>query len=227
MAEGMKERVSALLKGIDRYNPENLEILERYVYAQAAENTYDLEANLAVLKLYQFNPTYFQLQVVSMILLKALTNLPHTDYTMCKCLVDVVHFEDEPLKRIDVMADILEMCQFQMFWKQDVGDLTMGITDFDDSVRKFICHVVGITYQQIRKSELRELLGNISEANANHWIARNGWKDQGDGYVYIANQEDNIKTKNIKEKITFDGVASIMATVAPPAPVPHSVPVPR
>jgi len=34
-----------------RYNPENLKVLEQYVYAQASENTYDLEANLAVLKL--------------------------------------------------------------------------------------------------------------------------------------------------------------------------------
>lgn len=35
-----------------RYNPENLATLERYVETQARENAYDLEANLAVLKLY-------------------------------------------------------------------------------------------------------------------------------------------------------------------------------
>ena len=34
-----------------RYNPENLETLESYVGVQASQNTYDLEANLAVLKL--------------------------------------------------------------------------------------------------------------------------------------------------------------------------------
>lgn len=34
-----------------RYNPENLATLERYVETQARENSYDLEANLAVLKL--------------------------------------------------------------------------------------------------------------------------------------------------------------------------------
>lgn len=32
-----------------------------------------------------------------------------------------------------------------------------------------------------------------------------GWKDESDGYVCVANQEDSIKTKNITEKITFDG----------------------
>ena len=34
-----------------RYNPENLGTLERYVDMQIRENTYDLEANLGVLKL--------------------------------------------------------------------------------------------------------------------------------------------------------------------------------
>ncbi|XP_074204039.1 LOW QUALITY PROTEIN: ryanodine receptor 1-like [Camelus bactrianus] len=36
---------------LSRYNPENLATLERYVETQAKENAYDLEANLAVLKL--------------------------------------------------------------------------------------------------------------------------------------------------------------------------------
>ena len=37
---------------------------------------------------YQFNPSYFQTSVTATILLKSLTNLPHTDFTLCKCLVD-------------------------------------------------------------------------------------------------------------------------------------------
>uniref|UniRef100_A0A2K5YBP5 Uncharacterized protein n=1 Tax=Mandrillus leucophaeus TaxID=9568 RepID=A0A2K5YBP5_MANLE len=49
-----------LVKGIDRYNPENLTTLEHYVKTQAKENAYGLETNLAILKLYQFNPAFFQ-----------------------------------------------------------------------------------------------------------------------------------------------------------------------
>jgi len=210
--------VSALLKGIDRYNPENLKKLERYVQLQCQENVYDLEANLAVLKLYQFNPMFFQITVTSQILLKALTNLPHTDFTLCKCLIDMSHFqrEGEPLHRIMILADMLETCQFQQFWEHlmDISDLTVSLTGFEDSIRKFICYVIGITYQVIKKTILRELLGNLSEAQTNTWVAKNSWKDQGDGYVFIANQEDNIKTKNITEKITFEGIEAIMASVS-------------
>lgn len=224
MAEKLSESVATLLKGIDRYNPENLKILEQYVVAQATENTYDLEANLAVLKLYQFNPVHYQSDTVSLILLKALSNLPHTDFTMCKCLIDASRFDEDSLNRIVNLADLLETCQFQQFWGQlfDSSDLIMGINGFEDSIRKFVCHVVGITYQVIRKSVLRELLGNIPDAQANQWIVKCGWKDQGDGYVYVASQEDNIKPKNITEKITFDGVAAIMASVA--TPTTHTVP---
>lgn len=54
---------------------------------QSKENLYDLEANLAVLKLYQFNPNSFNVDITCQILLKALTNLPHTDFILCKCLL--------------------------------------------------------------------------------------------------------------------------------------------
>lgn len=64
-----------------------METLEGYVEIQARDNAYDLEANLAVLKLYQFNPNSFNVHITSQILLKALTNLPHTDFILCKCLL--------------------------------------------------------------------------------------------------------------------------------------------
>nr|XP_054327641.1 eukaryotic translation initiation factor 3 subunit K-like [Pongo pygmaeus] len=97
MFEQMRANMGKLLKGIDRYNPENLAILERYVETQAKENAYDLEANLAVLKLYQFNPAFFQTTVTAQILLKALTNLPHTDFTLCKCMIHQAHQEERPI----------------------------------------------------------------------------------------------------------------------------------
>lgn len=54
-SRGFVEAESLLLFGdflsLFRYNPENLATLERYVETQAKENAYDLEANLAVLKL--------------------------------------------------------------------------------------------------------------------------------------------------------------------------------
>uniref|UniRef100_A0A8D2DXI9 Eukaryotic translation initiation factor 3 subunit K n=1 Tax=Sciurus vulgaris TaxID=55149 RepID=A0A8D2DXI9_SCIVU len=138
MFEQMRANVGKLLKGIDRYNPENLATLERYVETQAKENAYDLEANLAVLKLYQFNPAFFQTTVTAQILLKALTNLPHTDFTLCKCMIDQAHQEERPIRQILYLGDLLETCHFQAFWQalDENMDLLEGITGFEDSVRK-------------------------------------------------------------------------------------------
>lgn len=113
MAEKMKTEIASMLQGIERwvlntlilnfyktekltltgtdflcrYNPDNLQKLEKYVELQALENMYDLEANLSVLRLYQFGPNLYRSNIVNLILLKALTNLPHTDFVLCKCLL--------------------------------------------------------------------------------------------------------------------------------------------
>lgn len=42
------------------------------------------------------------------------------------------------------------------------------------------------------------------EDQVQQWINKYGWKLQEDGNVFIVNQEENIKTKNITETITFE-----------------------
>ncbi|NWZ17821.1 EIF3K factor, partial [Agelaius phoeniceus] len=250
--EQMRANVGKLLRGIDRYNPENLATLERYVETQAKENAYDLEANLAVLKLYQFNPAFFQTGVTAQILLKALTNLPHTDFTLCKCMIDQAHTksgvsalkippkfkcwgpgggrflgfspkpphfcpkfsldlpktqqEERPIRQILYLGELLETCHFQSFWQalDENMELLEGITGFEDSVRKFICHVVGITYQHIDRWLLAEMLGDLSESQLRVWMSKYGWTEPEPGRILISNQEENIKPKNIVEKIDFD-----------------------
>ncbi|XP_054867955.1 eukaryotic translation initiation factor 3 subunit K isoform X1 [Amphiprion ocellaris] len=258
--EQMRANVGKLLRGIDRYNPENLATLERYVETQARENAYDLEANLAVLKLYQFNPAYFQTHVTSQILLKALTNLPHTDFTLCKCMIDQTHVsswccclcvtsisypqspclegidddggggvslgvgavslttvsqqEERPIRQILYLGNLLETCHFQSFWTslEENRELIDGITGFEDSVRKFICHVVGITYQTIEHRLLAEMLGDPLDTQVKVWMNKYGWTENEDGQIFIFNQEESVKPKNIVEKIDFESVSSIMAT---------------
>lgn len=51
----------------------------------------------------------------------------------------------------------------------------------------------------------------FSEQTLRYWVQKYGWKEMSDGMIFIANQDENIKTKNITEKIDFDSVAGIMA----------------
>nr|QBH73269.1 eukaryotic translation initiation factor 3 subunit K [Aphelinus abdominalis] len=216
MVEAMKKKLVEMLKGIERYNPDNLLTLEQYVQIQVNENVYDLDANLAVLKLYQLNPQHYNKDIVCMILLKALTNLPHTDFVLCKCLLNERNLQHPEVANILDLANLLEECQFQIAWSHihKMHDACSRIVGFNDSIRKFVCHVVGITFQTIDKSLLVELLGGKSQVNDSvlkQWVKKYGWKEESDKIIFISNQDENIKTKNITEKIEFDHVAGLMA----------------
>jgi len=45
----------------------------------------------------------------------------------------------------------------------------------------------------------------VLDDEMNKLIKSKGWKKLEDNYVFVANHEENIKTKNIVEKIKFDG----------------------
>jgi translation initiation factor 3 subunit K len=81
-----QEQIHKLLTS-NRYDANIIPELEKYVKHQIETNSYDLEANLALLKLYQFNPEKTNTSVVSQILIKAMMNLPSSDFLLCMCLV--------------------------------------------------------------------------------------------------------------------------------------------
>ena len=56
---------------------------------QAEGEAYDFEANLALLKLYQFRPACLNRDVAAQILLKALTQMPKTDFVTLKCVLPI------------------------------------------------------------------------------------------------------------------------------------------
>lgn len=51
----------------------------------------------------------------------------------------------------------------------------------------------------------------ITDATLKHWVKKYGWKEESKTIIFIANQDENIKTKNITEKIDFENVAGLMA----------------
>ncbi|CAF0752715.1 unnamed protein product [Brachionus calyciflorus] len=212
-------QIDSMLQGIERYNPDNIPILEEYVQYQINENKYNLDANLALLKLYQFNPNHFQTLVTAHILLKALTNLPHSDFLLCKFLIDHTRMESEGLlSKIVDLSDLLERCQFREFWhllkrdNESYKDVVSHVKGFENGIIEFILHIVSKTYQTIDFNELKEILGDLSNDELDKLIRLKSWKKQEDNFVFVANHEENIKTKNIVEKIKFEDVSSVIST---------------
>lgn len=69
-----------------------------------------------------------------------------------------------------------------------------------------ICQTINRTYQTIDRKELQLALGRLSTNEFENLIKSRGWKAaEGDAnYIWIANHEENIKSRNIVEKIKFD-----------------------
>jgi hypothetical protein len=45
------ENIATMINGVELYNPKNVQVLEGYLDEQCEKGEYDLEANLAILKL--------------------------------------------------------------------------------------------------------------------------------------------------------------------------------
>ena len=63
---------------------------------------------------------------------KALTNLPHTDFDLCKSLLTLDFLDSNPtIQHIIEMSKLLESCKFKQFWervKKDVSETSETAT---------------------------------------------------------------------------------------------------
>ncbi|KWU45150.1 ARM repeat-containing protein [Rhodotorula sp. JG-1b] len=80
--------IETLISGVDRYNPSNVHLLEDYLQQQLANDQYDLLANLALLKLYQFNPAILSPPATLSVLFLSLVHAPFSpDFSLAWALL--------------------------------------------------------------------------------------------------------------------------------------------
>ncbi|KAL1232594.1 Eukaryotic translation initiation factor 3 subunit [Trichinella spiralis] len=198
--------------GVNRYNPDNVEFLEKYVREQCDKQGVDMEANLTLLKLYQLNPNLYNERIVCRIFLKCVMALPSADMVLAKCLLDEYRMESECLKTICDISALLETCRFKEAWQlirkeADLVDLAIG---FEEHVRHFVAHVVSITYQNIDTQLLQQLLGDVNDSDFENLCKQYNWTRKVDGSTFISNHEATIKSRNIEEKIEFNDMMSFI-----------------
>ncbi|KAM1479371.1 hypothetical protein ACFX2I_026662 [Malus domestica] len=75
------------LLAVNPYNPDILPDLENYVNERVSSQTYSLDANLCLLRLYQFEPDRMSTQIVARILVKARMAMPSPDFSLCLFLI--------------------------------------------------------------------------------------------------------------------------------------------
>lgn len=198
--------IEILLAGGGRYDVDILPQLEAHLEEQLEKATYDLDANLAILKLYLLYPVHAKVRVYEGILVKALCAFPATDFALAMYQIPEKHHAQlkDPIK----LSQHLEMAKFKLFWKTaeeqvsaaKEAEVPEGISrakKWQDAIRLFVCGVVSSTYRSIRCDQLAELL-NLQPAELAPLIKANSWlisKEDKDVIIVRENASFEIKTE--------------------------------
>merc|ERR1711924_95581 len=143
----------------NRYNPAILPELEEYVSATVVTERSDLDANLALLKFYQLDPSKSNVRIVTNILVKALTQLPNSDFNLCLYLIPASVQGEESITNLMLLANLLESCDFAKFWETSSKmEVLKAIPGFFDAIRRFIIVTLSISYSCVPKAFLCETL---------------------------------------------------------------------
>ncbi|KAK2763728.1 hypothetical protein FQN54_009344 [Arachnomyces sp. PD_36] len=174
--ETRPSHIDAILNGLDRYNPETTTVFQDYVVQQCEDRTFDCYANLALLKLYQFNPHLLHPETTTNILAKSLTIFPSPAFSLSLALLpphtqpfpasstsssqaqgiptpqtsDLV----ESIQKLARLSTLLESAQYSLFWStlnsDDLyADLVADVAGFEELVRVRIAVEVGKAFREI------------------------------------------------------------------------------
>ncbi|KAH7924857.1 ARM repeat-containing protein [Leucogyrophana mollusca] len=223
------ELIENLVSGVDRYNPSNVGILEDYLYHQIRSQEYDCLANLAILKLYQFNPDLFNPDVVINILLKALTSTPFPDFNLCVSLLDerlVNPNLDEPdplptiLPLLTNLHHFLQQCRFPAFWafyhSDDLESLrenyTVECVGFEDAIREVVAQAVKATFTRIDSGRLGSYI-DLSGSDVEEFASKQGWSlDASTGIFAIPPNPDNqVESVVVQENIKLPQLVKVVS----------------
>ncbi|KAG5718604.1 Eukaryotic translation initiation factor 3 subunit K [Termitomyces sp. T112] len=226
------ELIEDLVSGVDRYNPSNVSILEDYLYHQIRSEEYDCLANLAILKLYQFNPDLYNPDVVVNILIKALTACPLPDFNLCISLLDerpVNANLDEPdplpalLPILRGLHSLLYRCRFPKFWEEYRSEelealrvnYTVECVGFENAVREVAVRAVKAAFTEISTTRLGSYL-DLTGADLETYIKKLGWTiDDVSTVVSIPPNPDNqIVATVVQESISLPQLTKVISHAA-------------
>ncbi|PNW75170.1 hypothetical protein CHLRE_12g515650v5 [Chlamydomonas reinhardtii] len=215
--------MSLIVTGADRYSPDKLPQLEAYVDEQVANRSWSLDANVTLLRFYQFSPASVKPAIVAKVLIKAIMQAPAQDYKCCITLLpERLLQSDESVYKVVQLANALETSRFGDFWNaaNTCRDLLGGIPGFYESVRGFIAHTLVHTYGRVTKRTLADCL-KLEGATLEQYLSEKcksaGWSivntPAGEVVGLPKNDDNQSVVKRTQELIRFDQVAPMLKAV--------------
>ncbi|CAL9160993.1 unnamed protein product [Musa hybrid cultivar] len=168
------------LVAVNPYNPDILTDLENYVNEQVSSQTYSLDANLCLLRLYQFEPGRMSVPIVVRILIKALMAMPATDFSLCLFLIPEQVQMEELIKTLIVLSHYLETARFRQFWEEAAKNRSTleVVPGFEQAIQAYAIHVLSLTYQKVPRPVIAEAInieGLSLDKFLEYHVANSGW----------------------------------------------------
>ncbi|KAL9224176.1 hypothetical protein vseg_000238 [Gypsophila vaccaria] len=208
------------LVDLNPYNPDILPDLENYVNDQVANGSYSLDANLCLLRIYQFEPHRMSTQIIAHILIKALMAMPAPDFSLCLFLIPERVQMEEQFKTLIVLSHYLETSRFRQFWEEAAKSrhILEAVPGFEQAIQSYAVHILSITYQQVPRTVVAEAInieGVALDKFLEQQVAESRWnlqKSQGKGQVIVLPHTEfnhpELK-KNAADNIPLENVARI------------------
>ncbi|XP_043719280.1 eukaryotic translation initiation factor 3 subunit K-like [Telopea speciosissima] len=168
------------LIAVNPYNPDILPDLESYENEQVSSQTYSLDANLCLLRLYQFEPERMSTQIVARILVKALMAMPAPDFSLCLFLIPERVQMEEQFKTLIVLSHYLETARFCQFCDEAAKNrhILEVVLGFEQAIQAYAIHVLSLTFQKVPRAVLAEAInieGLSLDKYLEHQVSNCGW----------------------------------------------------
>ncbi|KAI5466844.1 putative eukaryotic translation initiation factor 3 subunit EifCk [Mariannaea sp. PMI_226] len=213
--------ITTIINGLERYNPEAVGHLEGYLGEQCEQKFTDCNANRTLLKLYQLNPDRIKDEIVTNILVKAMTEFPSPQFTLALHLINPSTASNtelhEALTKLRSLNGQLEGAQYSQFWADIDGDdlcadLVADIAGFEDLVRHRIALLVSQAFRELHVSHLESWLGLKNEAATKEFVTQVcGWTVEDNGNVKVPSNPDNeAKKADIREDVSVEQFSRVL-----------------
>jgi translation initiation factor 3 subunit K len=210
------EEINTIINGLERYNPEAVPTLEAYLGEQCEQKYCDCNANRTLLKLYQLNPDRMQNEIITNILVKAMTQFPSAQFPLALHLIPPAATAPgselhEAVVKLRSLNSQLEGSQYAPFWASLDGDdlcadLIADIAGFEDLIRQRVTSLVGQTYRELPLALLASWLGLEKDVDAAAKLVteNHGWSVDNGTVKVPRNADNEAKKTEIREDVSVD-----------------------
>lgn len=170
-------------------------------------------ANASRCQRYQLNPDRLKDEVVTNVLVKAMTQFPSPQFSLALHLLNpTTAATGELAEAVSTLRDLnsaLERAEYARFWSTLNGDdlcadLIADVADFEDMVRHRIAHLVSQAFREVGLEQLGAWLGLNAEGTKKFVAEVCEWEVEGDVVKVPSNPDNEAQKAEIREDVKID-----------------------